>query len=211
MQRLVGLILLIQFFSGASIATAQDELEQQLEISILSPLPGQAIRGSVPIVVVTTVQGFVSAELSFGYHGDTTGTWFLIAQSLEPIQEEIITEWDTTTLTDGVYDLQLEVLLEDGDPYLTVVPALRVRNYSPIETDTPTPTTTSAPQATPSPTVTPSPTPTKIPPTPTPLPPNPLQVTQQDIWVNLLRGAAGGFAAILLAGLYLSVRKFFRK
>jgi len=211
MQRLVGLILLILFFSGANLVTAQDEVEQQPEIAILSPLPGQAIRGSVPIVVDTATQGFVSSELTFGYHDDTTGTRFLITQSFEPIQEEILTEWDTTTLTDGVYDLLLEVFLEDGDPYISVVPALRVRNYSPIETDTPTPTTTSAPQATPSPSVTPSPTPTKIPPTPTPLPPNPLQVTHEDIWVNLLRGAAGGFAAILLAGLYLSVRRFFRK
>jgi hypothetical protein len=65
--------------------------------------------------------------------------------------------------------------------------------------------------ATPSPTITPSPTPTPIIPTPTPLPENPLQVTQQDIWLNLLRGAAGGFAVIILAGLYISVRKLFRK
>jgi hypothetical protein len=211
MQRFVGLILLILLFSGAHIVTAQDADELQPEISILSPLTGQAVRGSVPVVVDTATEGFLSAELTFGYHGDTTGTWFLIEQSLEPVAEGIMTEWDTTTLTDGTFDLRLAVLLDSGDQYTSVVPALRVRNYSPIETDTPTPTVTSAPRATPSPSVTPSPTPTQLPPTPSPLPPNTLQVTQQDVWLNLLRGAAGGVAAIILVGLYLSARKLFSK
>lgn len=156
-------------------------------------------------------QGFLSAELSFGYQNDNTRTWFLIAQNSEATPDGIMIEWDTTTLTDGTYNLRLVVLLTNGEQYTSDVPALRVRNYSPIETDTPTPSPTSAPQATPSPSITPSPTPTQIPPTPTPLPPNPLQVTHQDIWTNLLRGAAGGFAAIVLAGLYISARKLFRK
>jgi hypothetical protein len=207
----VGLILLIFLFSGFSLVYAQDEDKPQPEISILSPLPGQAVRGSVPIGVDTTTQGFISAELDFSYENDGTGTWFLIWQSMEPIPDGTMTEWDTTTLTDGVYDLRLVVNLENGDQLTSVVPSLRVRNYSPIETDTPTPSPTSAPLATPLPSITPSPTATQIPPTPTPLPPNPLQVTQQDVWVNLLRGAAGGLAVIVLAGLYISVRKLFRK
>jgi hypothetical protein len=205
------IVLLIALFSGVSMVNAQDEAEPQPEITILSPLAGQAIRGNVPILVDTTTQGFISAELVFSYENDKTETWFLISKNLEPISEGVMIEWDTTTLTDGAYNLRLVVYLENDEQYISIVPSLRVRNYSPVETDTPTPSPTSAPQATPSPSTTPSPTPTLIPPTPTPLPPNPLQVTQQDIWVNLLRGAAGGFAAVVLAGLYVSIRKLFRK
>jgi hypothetical protein len=197
-------VLLIVLFSGITMADAQDETEPQPEITILAPMAGQAIRGNVPILVDTATQGFVSAALFFSYENDNTGTWFLISESLESIPDGVMTEWDTTTLTDGRYDLRLVVKLDHGEQYTSVVPSLRVRNYSPIETDTPTPSPTSAPQATPSPSITPSP-------TPTPFPPNPLQVTQYDIWVNLLRGAAGGFAAIVLAGLYISIRKVFRK
>jgi hypothetical protein len=210
-KKIFALIWLIFFFSGYFLVNAQDEVEPQPEISILSPQPGQAIRGSVPILVDTTTQGFISAELAFGYENDRTETWFLINQSSESTLDGVMTEWDTTTLTDGVYTLRLVVNLDNGDQFSSFVSSLRVRNYSPIETDTPTPSPTSAPMATPSPTITPSPTPTQILPTLTPLPANPLQVTQQDIWLNLLRGAAGGFAVIILAGLYISVRKLFRK
>jgi len=210
-KKIFALMWLIFFFSGYFLVNAQDEVEPQPEISILSPQPGQAIRGSVPILVDTTTQGFISAELAFGYENDRTETWFLINQSSESTLDGAMTEWDTTTLTDGVYTLRLVVNLDNGDQFSSFVSSLRVRNYSPIETDTPTPSPTSAPMATPSPTITPSPTPTQILPTLTPLPANPLQVTQQDIWLNLLRGAAGGFAVIILAGLYISVRKLFRK
>jgi hypothetical protein len=210
LRRMV-LILPIMLLSSVFVAMGQDEIEPQPEISILSPSSGQAIRGSVPIQVDTMTQGFLSAELSFGYQNDNTRTWFLIAQNSEATPDGVMIEWDTTTLTDGTYNLRLVVLLTNGEQYTSDVPALRVRNYSPIETDTPTPSPTLAPQATPSPSITPSPTPTQIPPTPTPLPPNPLQVTQQDIWTNLLRGAAGGLAVIVLAGLYISARKLFRK
>ena len=210
-EKIFALIWLIFFFSGYFFVNAQDEVEPQPEISILSPQPGQAIRGSVPILVDTTTQGFISAELTFAYENDRTETWFLITQSSESTLDGVMTEWDTTTLTDGMYTLRLVVNLDHGDQFTSFVSSLRVRNYSPIETDTPTPSPTSAPMATPSPTITPSPTPTQILPTPTPLPENPLQVTQQDIWLNLLRGAAGGFAVIILAGLYISVRKLFRK
>ena len=186
---------------------AQEALDAQPETSILSPLPGEAIRGSVPIQVDTAITGFISAELSFSYENDETGTWFLIDQSLIPVEEGVMTEWDTTTITDGTYHLRLVVHFDDGGLYTTLVPSLRVRNYSPVETPTPTSSPTPAPLATPSPTITPSPVPTQIPPSPTPLPANPLQVTKQDIWTNLLAGAIGGIIVIALAVLYVTARR----
>lgn len=206
-QFIRALAALLLICSGFHSGIAQEVLEEQPETSIFSPLPGEAIRGSLPIQVDTATSGFVSAELSFGYENDETGTWFLIDQSLLPTDDSVMAEWDTTTITDGTYHLRLVVHLDDESAQTTIVPSLRVRNYSPVETPTPTSSPTAAPLATPSPTLTPSPVPTQIPPSPTPLPANPLQVTTQDIWANLLKGGIGGIAIIALAGLYVAFRR----
>ena len=208
MRRYIGILATLLFsMTVFQPGMGQEVVNEQRETSILSPLPGEAIRGSVPIQVDTATSGFISAELSFSYENDESGTWFLIDQSLLPAEAGVMAEWDTTTITDGTYHLQLVVHLDDGSAYTTLVPSLRVRNYSPVETPTPTSSPTPAPLATPSPTITPSPVPTQIPPSPTPLPANPLQVTAEDIESNLLTGAIGGITIIALAGLYIAVRR----
>jgi hypothetical protein len=133
--------------------------------------------GNIEVSVNTAVEGFVSAELLFGYTNNPTNTWFLISQSDAPIENGVLTNWDTTVISDGNYDLKLTVSLQDSTQISTVIPGVRVRNYSPIEPDTPTPITptlTQVPGDTPMPTITPTPTITPIPPTPTPLPTIPL-------------------------------------
>lgn len=208
MMRYIGILVALLFsISVFQSGFGQEVINEQQETSILSPLPGEAIRGSVPIQVDTATSGFISAELSFSYENDESGTWFLIDQSLLPTEAGVMTEWDTTTITDGTYHLKLVIHLVDGSAYTTIVPSLRVRNYSPVETPTPTSSPTPAPLATPSPTITPSPVPTQIPPSPTPLPENPLQLTAGDIETNLLTGAIGGITIIALVGLYIAIRK----
>jgi hypothetical protein len=192
-------------------AAAQEDVEPQPDAIILSPDPGQAVRGSFPVIVDTQIQEFASAELSFSYEGVHQETWFPIGHSEKPISNAVMTEWDTTLITDGVYRLRLVVVLRNGSQLTSMVSGVRVRNYSAVETDTPTPSATAAPMATPLPTQTPSPSTTPIPIAPTPLPPNPLSYTHQDIGINFLRGAAGGFAFIVIIGLYISARNLFRK
>ena len=87
------------------------------------------------------------------------------------VEDTELVLWDTTTLTDGNYDLQLIIEREDEEPLVYNILGLRVRNYSLIETNTPAPTNTAAPDeaATSIPTITPAP--TQVRPTPTPLPP----------------------------------------
>ena len=193
---------------------AQTENSPGVEIS--APAPGTPLQGLVTIEGSTVAEGFQSWEINFGYANDATGTWFLIAEGEAQITRGELTQWDTTMITDGDYNLRLTVYLQGGQREHYIVDDLRVRNYSPIETITPTPTLTPTPYTeTPRPSLTPTttqpPSETPIPDTPTPLPTNPVTITQSNINNSLLRGAAATAAAFLLVGLYLSVKRMIRK
>jgi hypothetical protein len=182
------------------------------EIGFQSPLPGQALQGIVVISGTTAVQGFHSARLEFAYSENPTNTWFLIQEFTEPVKGELA-QWDTSTITDGIYDLRLSVTLADGKQSKVILTGLRVRNYTPIETDTPTPelpTATPVPGDTPIPTPTLTPTATPVPPTPTPLPPNPAQLSRRDITGSMGKGALGILGIFALIGLYTSIRRLSR-
>lgn len=172
---------------------------------IISPVSGQAVQGTLSIDGSSSAPGFASAELDFAYAGDATDTWFLIAESDEPVQNGVLVQWDTGAITDGDYDLRLRVFLEDGSHLDAIVHGLRVRNYTPIETDTPTPVTptlTQIPGETPVPTVTL----TQVLPTPTPLPPNPAEVSNRDILQSLGRGALVVLGVFALLAVYVLVK-----
>jgi len=210
MRKFRLILLLIVIFIPVAGVEAQ---EVSTEVEITYPNTGDAIRGIVPIHGVSDVDGFLSWELTFGYIRDTTGTWFFIAEGDDPIMDDVISLWDTTTLTDGTYNLRLSVFLEGGRRTHFIVPDLRVRNYTSIETSTPIPPLTSNPfTITPRPSLTPSitqsPTETL---TLTPLPTNPIEITNRNVSNSLTRGAAGALAAFLLIGAYTTLRKVFRK
>jgi len=110
-------------------------------VQIISPKTGQALQGSVPVVVDTTTTNFQSVELTFGYMDDPTQTWFWIHQGIQAVTGTMLVLWDTSKLTDGNYQLRLQVNFTDGSQQTAVVRDLRVRNYTPIETSTPAPPT----------------------------------------------------------------------
>ena len=175
--------------------------------TIIEPQPGQAIQGKVNITGSTNIVGFQMAEIDFAYTNNPTNTWFLIQQVDEPVMDGLIGQWDTTTISDGVYDLRITVYIEDGVQTVTIISGLRVRNYTPIETNTPTLTSTPQPGDTPDPTSTPSPTSTLVPPTNTPLPKNPAQLSNSDLSRSLGIGALLTFGSFLLIGFYIVIRK----
>jgi hypothetical protein len=178
------------------------------EIAVASPRPGEALQGVVTITGSTVDDQFTSMELSFAYNRDVNRTWFLISESTQPVAEGTLATWDTTTITDGDYDLRLLVTLKDGTPKVVVVSGLRVRNYTPVETSTPT-VTQPAPPVTPQPSMTPTVTP--VPPSPTPLPTNPARLTGIDYAVNATLGALTVFALFGMLGAYLGIRKRMRR
>ena len=173
--------------------------------AILSPRPGQALQGTVPIIVNTAVDGFEAAVLSFAYATNPTGTWFTIFQGNQPVVGQSLAEWDTSQISDGQYTLRLVVTLSDGSQQTSEVTGLRVRNYTAIETDTPTPVTPSAtppPKDTPVPSGTPAATGTPAPPTPTPQPTNPAILGKTQVMLGVAQGGLVAVGLFALAGLY---------
>jgi hypothetical protein len=186
--------------------------------SISQPQAGQPVQGNVQISGSSAIDGFQSAELAFAYHDDPTGTWFLIAGSEVPVDGGVLGTWDTTTITDGDYDLRLAVRRSDGSGSQATVAGVRVRNYTPVETDTPTPQhpaaagqATSAPQEAPA--SEPAPTATlaiageEQPPAATPLPPNPAQLSFVDVLLTLGKGVLAIMGVFVLIGVYGMIRR----
>jgi hypothetical protein len=198
MTRIGKLLLLIPFLA-AWIAVRP--VIAQGQPAILSPQQGQVIQGVVTILGSSNETGFVSSEIDFSYAGDTTGTWFLIAAGSQPVDSNTLATWDTTTITDGNYNLRLRVTLSNGTYLDAIVPNLRVRNYTPVETPTPAPTEI-RPTITPTETLTPTPFPT-----PTPLPVNPAVLTPVNISTSLVYGGLGAVVLIIILGIYLWLRR----
>ena len=178
---------------------------QTKQPAIISPQPGQVLQGSIPVVVDTSVEGFQSAEIYFGYSNDPTQTWFLIQTSETPLANAVLAQWDTTTITDGNYSLRLVVYRQNDKALETLLTGLRVRNYSPVETDTPAPAT-STPSPEPGQEVKPTPTLTPVAPTATLLPTNPAELTSANIMDSMGRGALVVFGFFVLLGAYIWIR-----
>lgn len=194
------------FFGSFLLAQAQEE-DETPQAGFIAPLAGEALQGTVVITGTTAAEGFEAWNLSFAYVDDTTVTWFLLDEGRSSVEEGVITQWNTTKITDGKYHLRLVLDLNDGETLVFIVPNLRVRNYSPIETSTPTLTPTRDPasaSATPTPTLTP------VPPTPTPLPSNPVEISDNDFTNALSRGGITVLVLFLIVGLYTSIRRTLR-
>ena len=86
-----------------------------------------------------------SWEITFSYIEGSTETWFLIDESDLSVTDEMLSEWDTTTISDGNYNLRITIFLERERKTHFIVDNLRVRNYTQVETDTPNPTITISP------------------------------------------------------------------
>jgi hypothetical protein len=172
---------------------------------ISDPLPNAILGG------VASISGSAPSawDLSFAYSDDTTGTWFPIASSPDPLSGGAFADWDTTDITDGFYILRLRVFSADAIQEFTV--NIRVRNYTPLDTPTPsaTFTLTSTPPATPLPTFTPTVTFTPAL-SPTPLPPNPATLNPNEIALNFGKGALGVTAVFAFFGLLLMVSRKLR-
>ena len=207
MRGLLSIITLVSplLFPSMGVAAQETTPSPQTQIIVLSPVPGQALQGNILITAEINLDEFLSAELSFAYADDPRDTWFLIKEIREPSVDGLNVEWDTTILTDGEYTLRVTVIT-DQDQFTGIVPGIRVRNYSMIETSTPVPTSTPAPADTLMPAATSTSTITPLPFTPTPLPPNPAQLNIREIGISIGRGVLVAFGVLALFGLYLYIR-----
>ncbi len=176
--------------------------------TITFPAANQVLQGQVAITGTTDIPNFSSAELDLGYTADGTNTRFLIQMMTEPIENNLLVTWDTTTISDGDYNLFLQVNLTDGTSQDITVP-VKVRNYTALPAPTPTILPTVPALHVPTPIVlAPTMTPTLAPlPTPTMLPPNPLAMNKDEIYNEFWRGSLIVLFLFLAFGLIIRMRR----
>lgn len=156
---------------------------QTANVSITSPKSGDILRGQIEIQGIMEIPSFASADLAFSYASDSGDTWFSIQTFSQPIQNSTLAIWDTTSLTDGDYNLRLRVFLQEGTFQDVIVTDLKIRNQ-----ELPTPTATNAPlpefrNETPTPrTIEPTQQSVLSLPSATPLPANPASITTDSIY-----------------------------
>jgi hypothetical protein len=197
----VSLLCLLAFFTTISTANAQAE---PFEPVVISPRAGEAVQGRVEISGVTETEGFQRAEIEFRYTNDPKETWFLIAETDQPVNPGKITEWDTSVVTDGVYDLRVTVFIKGGASPSKIIRGIRVRNYSPIESPTPSEPGLTRESVSTLATIVPTRTPR---PTQPVFPANPAVLTQSDLNSSLMRGGIAGVGFFLAFAIYWIVKK----
>jgi len=131
------LIMIVSLILNLSIGWFSPTNQLDL-VRILSPQKDEVLQGNIDIIGTATGIGFQYAEVSFRFHNSESGTWFLISQIGEPKIDELLTNWDTSTIVDGDYELKIQAYYEDGHTIESILGNLRIRNYSAIETVTPT-------------------------------------------------------------------------
>jgi hypothetical protein len=177
------------------------------DVFISSPVPGQVVQGLVEITGSAAPERFEEYTLSFYQQGSTIKTLFEIESSTKKVESGSLGDWETSTLTDDTYILELRVTLLNGDELIHLVEGIRVRNYSPIETSTPEPeiaptdlepveTEESIEEVEITPDTSPPPD----------LAPNPAEINTKNIQSSIIRGAIIGVSGIMLLAIYRSLK-----
>lgn len=172
------------------------------ELVVVKPRQGEALQGIVVIEGRARGEGLQSVKLMFKHSSPDQGGWFYLS-AVElgggaSSQRSFRWEWDTTKITDGNYTLRAVARYADGEQVGAIIPDLRIRNYSPIETETP------RPQGTTTPTLRASSASAEVDVlSPTPFPPNPAALEGHEISGALMKGLGIVSGLFALYGLYL--------
>lgn len=115
---------------------------------ITYPEKGSIVNGIVEIRGSVPATNFASATISYAYDGAGVENWFQIAEFSESMQDVVLVKWDTTTITDGTYQLRLSVAETNGAINEVIVDQITVMNYTHLAT-TPLPDNESIRMSTP--------------------------------------------------------------
>ena len=161
MKRLFALLLILAFVLPIT-AFAQTTQIVNPNANISWPPPVYILRGQFQIRGTANLPNMSNYFIEFRpLNADLTpqvgsDIWFpAILPSQFPIQDSVLGVWDTTLITDGLYEMRLTVNVSGGTPVFHVVSPLRIENTLPpfAATATPLPTATPLlPTATPVPT-----------------------------------------------------------
>ncbi|OGN73022.1 MAG: hypothetical protein A2X25_10760 [Chloroflexi bacterium GWB2_49_20] len=193
----LSLIIALALFTCGAESLPEIVAQTSEGVSISSPTQDEVLTGVVPIFGTSEIIGFVHAEVAFAYGTDSPNTWFPISNSDMSVKAGLLTNWDTTTITDGDYKLRLRVILEDDSIQEFVISHVFIRNYAHSETSSPTATPVLVfPSATiPSSTITPVVLPTD-------LPENPLVLSPKEIITSVIYGFVVIIGLIIISSIY---------
>ena len=127
------LSLLSRLLLGANLLLFSPAATEKPEISY--PAPGDVLEGIVEIRGSVPAAQFSSARVQYSYSGEELN-WFLIGRVDQPVEDDVLAVWDTSTITDGHYQLRLIVRTKDGGREEVIIPDIVVANYSPLPTAT---------------------------------------------------------------------------
>ncbi|HOV06921.1 MAG TPA: hypothetical protein PLV27_06645 [Anaerolineaceae bacterium] len=102
-------------------------------ILISSPEQGTVVSGIVEVYGSIPPENFASAKLSYAYLLDAEENWFLINRIDKPVDSGLLGSWDTTLISDGLYQLKLIVKTTNGEKFEYIVKDVQVANYSRAE------------------------------------------------------------------------------
>lgn len=167
-------------------------------VEVSSPLDGQTLQGSVPITGTVSSIGFASGAVYYTYNQTEDSSWFLISNISQPVNNGTLAIWDTSTISDGDYQIKVEVKYQDGSVLTKIIKGLLVRNYTQaaaaqstaVDISTPVNSTTPQVEGT---------QPAKI---PSVYSTNEIAVANAKINNSLLTGALVGGGCLLLLGIY---------
>jgi len=140
-------------------------------VMISDPPEGGIVNGIVSIIGTAQMPDFEHYELQFRALGVEEWQW-ISGPHLAPVNDGVLTTWDTSVLEDGEYTLRLVAYAQNGGATEARVHVIVSRGMTPTPTDTPGPTSTPTPEPTETPLVLPTLPPSTDTPTPEPtLPP----------------------------------------
>ena len=180
-------------------------------LEIISPAQGQVVQGNVEITGSISADGFQSAEMAYAYTGSETATWFVINSISRPVNNGVLTVWDTSSISDGDYRLKLSVKRQNGENQELIVNSILVRNYTAVVA---TPSATADQSETISEMVTATVLSTVVKTQAqdaTPFPSNNAALTTQKVTQNLKNGFIIGLVCILALGAYFFFRGWLRR
>jgi hypothetical protein len=102
-------------------------------VEVTTPQEGQALQGSVNISGTVSADGFVSGDVSYAYDTDKNATWFFISTISQPVANGVLAVWDTSTISDGDYQLKVSAKYKNGETKEVIIHQMLVRNYTMIK------------------------------------------------------------------------------
>ncbi len=96
------------------------------EIMLTAPAPGAPVNGTVELIGTASIPNFGFYKYEISAMG--TNIWATISAGDQPVKDGKLGDWDTTTLVNGDYFLQLVLIDNAGKTLEPCVIAVRVEN-----------------------------------------------------------------------------------